>query len=104
MANLGHVDEQAGDFDAPFADALLEPGDLGGGADAEVLAHGPGGFAGPAEAGVIRQAVGQVAVIEGVINVAQVLGEYLRLGPGVADVGVGVLGQIHASICGAGRP
>ena len=61
----------------------------------EVFAHGPGGLAGPAEAGVIGQAVGQVAVIEGVINVAQVLGENLRLGPGVADVGVGVLGQIH---------
>ena len=101
--HFGHVQEQAANLDAPFADALPEPGDLGGGADAEVLAHGPGSLAGPAEAGVIRQAVGQVAVIEGVINVAQMFGEYLRLGPGVANVGVGVLGQIHCPLAGWGH-
>ena len=82
----------------PSATRCLSRAICFGGPALEVFAHGPGGLAGPAEPGVVRVAVGQVAVIQGVVDVAQVLGQNLRLRPGVADVGVGVLGEVHCPL------
>ncbi len=88
------VQKHAGDLDAaflhPFAQALdlfLRPG-------FHILSHRPGRFTGPAKFGIVRIAVGLVAIIQRPIDVAKILGQHFVLRPGVADISMGVLYHI----------
>jgi hypothetical protein len=96
VGQLVEVEVHAGDLDAALGGPLPQALDLGRGAAPEVLVHGPRGLAGPAELGLVGVAVGEVAIVQGVVDEPEVLGQDLGLGPGVADVGVGVLDEVHA--------
>ncbi len=61
---------------------------------AQPFAYGPRGSACPAELRVVRVVGRQVAVFHGIVDIAQVLGEYFGLRFGIADVRVRVLHQV----------
>ena len=81
---LGHVEEHGRHLDLPCLDVPDEFVHLCLGTYAQPFAYGPRSFACPAELRVVRVAGRQVAVFHGIVDIAQVLGEYfgLRFAPG----------------------
>ena len=91
---LGHVEEHGRHLDLPCLDVPDEFVHLCLGTYAQPFAYGPRGFACPAELRVVRVVGRQVAVFHGIVDIAQVLGEYFGLRFGIADVRVRVLHQV----------
>ena len=89
-----HVEEHRGHLDLSVLHVVQELVDLLLRTDAQPFAHGPRGLARPAELRVVGVILRCLAVLQGVVDVAQVLGQDLRLGFRVADVGVGVLYEV----------
>ena len=97
---LRHVEEHGRHFDLAVLHEAQEALDLLGGTDAQPLAHGPRGLARPAELRVVGIVGRRLAVLDGVVDIAQVLGEDLGLRLRIADVGVGVLHEIDRPALG----
>ena len=68
--NFRHIQKHACDLDTPFINSLLQSLNLFRGAAVKILPHGPGNLTGPAEFRIVRIIVGQVAVVQDIINVA----------------------------------
>ena len=85
-------------FDASFGYPLFQAGDLFGRAAFQVFANGPGDFAGPAKLGKVGVIIGSIAIVERIVDVAEMFCQDFSLRTGVTDIGMRMLHHIHLPV------
>ena len=85
-------------FDASFGYPLFQAGDLFGRAAFQVFADSPGDFAGPAKLGKVGVIIGSVAIVERIVDVAEMFCQDFSLRTGVTNIGMRMLHHIHLPV------
>ena len=100
---LGHIEIHRGYFDTALPNIVQEALHLLFGAYPEPFIHRPRCLAGPAETGIIRIRSRGIAIIQGIVDVTQMLGQYFGLWFGISYIRVHVLHEIDSHLPGLGR-
>ena len=95
VGQLIEVEVHGRQFNTSLLHPLLQALDLCRRAAFQILADRPGRLTGPAKLSRLRIIVRQVAIVQRIVDVAQLLLQDLHLRAGIADVGMRMLHEIH---------